>query len=144
MWGMLYADDAGVVSRSAKGLARIMNIVVEVLREFRLTVSENKTETLFMLVKDKWSPPPPPLQPPPVIEAAGLRYTQAFELEYLGRVVTEHGDLTREINCRSRQARACIRRFDPELFDRPGAPFRNTIRLLQAEVMEALLYGCTT
>ena len=30
VWGMLYADDAGVVSRSAEGLARMMTIIVEV------------------------------------------------------------------------------------------------------------------
>ena len=40
--GMLYADDAGVVSRSAEGLARLMTVVVEVFAEFGLTVSEKK------------------------------------------------------------------------------------------------------
>ncbi|CAB1116848.1 unnamed protein product [Ectocarpus sp. CCAP 1310/34] len=30
VWGMLYADDAGVVSRSAEGLARMMTTIVEV------------------------------------------------------------------------------------------------------------------
>ena len=30
VWGMLYADDAGVVSRAAEGLARMMTVVVEV------------------------------------------------------------------------------------------------------------------
>ncbi len=43
---MLYADDAGVVSRSAEGLARMMTVIVEVLGEFGLTVSEKKTATL--------------------------------------------------------------------------------------------------
>ena len=43
---MLYADDAGVVSKSADGLARMMTIIVEVFREFGLTVSERKMETL--------------------------------------------------------------------------------------------------
>ena len=66
---MLYADDAGVVSKSAEGLARMMTIIVEVFREFGLTVSERKTETLVMRVKEKQPPllPPPPL----IIEAAG-------------------------------------------------------------------------
>ncbi|CAB1116295.1 unnamed protein product [Ectocarpus sp. CCAP 1310/34] len=53
VWGMLYADDAGVVSRSAEGLARMMTIIVEVFGEFGLTVSEKKTETLLMRAKDK-------------------------------------------------------------------------------------------
>eukprot|EP00903_Cladosiphon_okamuranus_P018265 g16802.t1 len=37
VWGMLHADDAGVVSKSAEGLARMMTIIVEVFREFGLT-----------------------------------------------------------------------------------------------------------
>lgn len=145
VWGMLYADDAGVVSRSAEGLARMMTIIVEVFGEFGLTVSEKKTETLLMRAKDKpttTSQPPPP--PPLTIEAAGQKYAQTTEFRYLGGLVTEHGDLTREINYRSRGAWACLRRYGRELFDRPKAPFRLKIRLLQAEAMEALLYGCMT
>ena len=47
-WGMLYADDAGVVSRSQEGLTRMMTIIVEVFGAFGLTVSEKKTETLLI------------------------------------------------------------------------------------------------
>ena len=84
---MLYADDAGVVSKSADGLARTMTIIVEVLREFGLTVSERKTETLLMRVKEKQPPllPPPPL----IIEAAGQRCAQTTEFRYLGGLVNE-------------------------------------------------------
>ena len=142
VWGMLYADDAGVVSKSAEGLARMMTIIVEVSREFGLTVSERKTETLVMRVKEKQPPllPPPPL----IIEAAGQRYAQTAEFRYLGGLVNEQGDLTREINHRSKTAWACFKRYKTELFDRPGAPFRLKARLLQAEAVEALLYGCVT
>ena len=44
VWGMLYADDAGVVSRSQQGLTRMMTtIIVEVFGAFGLTLSEKKT-----------------------------------------------------------------------------------------------------
>ena len=43
VWGMFYADDAGVVSRSQEGLAKMMTTIVEVFGEFGLTVSEKKT-----------------------------------------------------------------------------------------------------
>ncbi|CAB1096389.1 unnamed protein product [Ectocarpus sp. CCAP 1310/34] len=142
---MLYADDAGVVSRSAEGLARMMTLIVEVFGEFGLTVSEKKTETLLMRAKDKPTTTSQPAPPPPLtIEAAGQKYAQTTEFRYLGGLVNEHGDLTREINYRSRGAWACLRRYGRELFDRPQAPFRLKIRLLQAEAMEALLYGCMT
>ncbi|CAB1110683.1 unnamed protein product [Ectocarpus sp. CCAP 1310/34] len=42
VWGMLYADDAGVVSKSADGLARMMTIIVEVFREIGLTVDRRR------------------------------------------------------------------------------------------------------
>ena len=144
VWGMFYADDAGVVSRSQEGLARMMTTIVEVFREFGLTVSEKKTETLSMRAPEKQpkkgGSPPPPL----VIEAAGQKYAQTTQFRYMGGLVNEDGELTQEINHRSRAAWACIRRFSRELFDRPRAPWRLKVRLLRAEAMEALLHGCMT
>ncbi|CAB1119518.1 unnamed protein product [Ectocarpus sp. CCAP 1310/34] len=75
------------------------------------------------------------------------KYAETTEFRYLGGLVNEHGDLTREINYMSRGAWACLRRYGRELFDRMKAPFRLKFRLLQAEAMEGLLYwlyGCTT
>ena len=46
VWGMLYADDACIVSRSPQGLAKMMEVIVEVCRAFALTVSAKKTETI--------------------------------------------------------------------------------------------------
>ena len=43
LWGMLYADDAGVVSTSPRGLTRMMGVIVATCQEFGLTVSEKKT-----------------------------------------------------------------------------------------------------
>ena len=54
VWGMLYADDACIVSRSPQGLAKMMEVIVEVCRAFALTVSAKKTETMCM---------PPPCTP---------------------------------------------------------------------------------
>ena len=145
VWGMLYADDAGVVSRSQEGLTRMMTTIVEVFGEFGLTESEKKTETLLMRAPEKQpkkgGPPPPP---PLVIEAAGQKYAQTAQFRYLGGLVNEDGELTQEINHRSRAAWACNRRFSRELFDRPRAPWRLKVRLLRAEAMEGLLYGCMT
>ena len=48
IWGMMYADDACVVSQSTRGLERMMAIFVEVFGAFDLTISESKTETMCM------------------------------------------------------------------------------------------------
>ena len=44
LWGMLYADDAGIVSRSLEGLERMMTVIVTACSSFGLTVSEAKTD----------------------------------------------------------------------------------------------------
>ena len=46
VWGILFADDAGVVSTSPRGLTRMMDIIVVACQEFRLTMSEKKTEAM--------------------------------------------------------------------------------------------------
>ena len=121
---MLYADDAGVVSRFQEGLTRMMTLIVEVFGAFGLTVSEKKTETPLMRAPEKQpkkgGSPPPPL----VIEATGQKYAQTAQFRFLGDLVNEGGELTQEINHRSKAAWACMRKFSRELFDRPRAPWR--------------------
>ena len=43
MWGMLYADDAGIVSKSPEGLTKMMTVIVTVFEAAGLTASEKKT-----------------------------------------------------------------------------------------------------
>ena len=66
---MLYADDAGTVSKSSEGLAKMMTVIVTVLEAAGLTVSEKKTETMLPRTPDQ-----APCASPLVIEAAGQRY----------------------------------------------------------------------
>ena len=49
-----------------------------------------------------------------------------------------------EIKRRVRLAWACYSRFKRELYDMEAAPFALKLRMLKAEVMENLLYGCVT
>ena len=48
VWGMLYADDACIVSRTPQGLERMMANLVDVSGAFGLTVSQKKTETMSL------------------------------------------------------------------------------------------------
>ena len=52
VYGMLYADDAGVVSTSPRGLTRMMDVIVVACQEFGLTVSEKESEAMHL-----WSHP---------------------------------------------------------------------------------------
>ena len=48
IWGVLYADDTCIMSRSPRGLGRMMAVFVEVFGTFGLTISGSKTETICM------------------------------------------------------------------------------------------------
>ena len=74
--GMLYADDAGIVSKSAEGHAKMMTVIVTVFEAAGLT--EKKTETMLLRTPDQTT-----LAPPLVIEEAGQRYKQTAQLLYL-------------------------------------------------------------
>ena len=52
LWGMLYADDAGIVSRSPEGLEKMMTtVIVSTCATFGLTVSEAKTDIMCLQTK---------------------------------------------------------------------------------------------
>ena len=51
LWGMLYADDAGVVSQSPEQLRILMGVIVVVCAAFDLTVSEVKTDIMCLRTK---------------------------------------------------------------------------------------------
>ena len=81
IWGMLYADDACIVSQSPRGLRRVMTVFVDVFGTFGLTISESKTETMCM---------PIPRAPASkiVFNATGQQYRQTTSFTYLGGTVT--------------------------------------------------------
>ena len=87
VWGMLYADDACIVSRSPQGLAKMMEVIVEVCRAFALIASGKKTVTMCMT---------PPRTPRTMvrIEATGQIYKQVQSFTYLGGAVTETPDMS--------------------------------------------------
>ena len=65
---MLYADDAGIVSKSVESLANMMAVIANVFEGAGLTVSEKKTETMLLGTRNQT-----PLTSPLVIAAAGQR-----------------------------------------------------------------------
>ena len=134
VWGMPYADDACIVSRSPQGLTKMMEVIVEVCGAFASTVSAKKTETMCM----------PPLHTPRTmvrVETAGQNYKQVQSFTYLGSVVTETSDMSVEISMRTRACWMRIRRDLRELYDQPKVALSLKIRMVKAEAIEALLYG---
>ena len=69
---------------------------------------------------------------------------QVQSFTYLGGAVTKTPDMSVEI---ARRTRACwmrIRRYSRELYDQPKVAFSLKTRMVKAEAIEALLYGCST
>ena len=101
VWGMLYADDACIVLRSPRGLARMMEVIVDVCRASALTVSAKKTEIMCI---------PPPRTPRTMVRVTAVVqvYKQVQPFTYLGGAVTETPDMSIEI---ARRTRACWMRI---------------------------------
>ena len=134
---MLYAEDAGVVSQTPEQLRKMMGVIVVVCAAFDLTVSEAKTEIICLRAKGM-----PECTATFSVEAAGQVYNQTNEFVYLGGNVNQNTDLSIEADRRVRNAWCSFRKYTLELYDRPSAPLELKIRMLRAEVLETMLYGC--
>ena len=139
LWGMLDADDAGVVSRSPEQLRKMMGVIVVVCAAFGLTVSEANTEIMCLRAKGM-SESTTTFS----VEAAGQVFNQTNEFVYLGGNVSHNADLSIEVDGRIRNAWCSFRKYTLELYDRPSAPIELKTRMLRAEVLETMLYGCVT
>ena len=79
-----------------------------------------------------------------VSEAAGQAHKETAEFVYLGATVCENAVLTVEINPRVPLANLSLRGYGPPLYDQLTAPLRLKVRIIKAEAMETMLYGCVT
>ena len=116
-----------------------MGVIVVVCAAFGLTVSEAKTE--IMCLRAKGVPESTAIFS---VETAGQVYNQTNEFVYLGGNVSHNADLSIEVDRRIRNAWYSFRKYALELYDRPSAPLELNIRMLRAEVLEKMLYGCVT
>ena len=109
------------------------------MRGVDLTVSEAKTEIMCLRTKGV-------LESTATfsVEAAGQLYGQTNEFVYLEGNVNHNADLSIEVNRRIRNACRSFRKYILEVYDRSTAPLELKIRMLRAEVLETMLYGCVT
>ena len=137
--GMPHADDACIVSRSPRGLERMMALFINVFGVFGLTILESKMKTMCMPI-----PHAPATQI--VFNAMGQQYCQTTSFAYLGGAVTETPKLSAEIDRRIRSGWMSFRRYTPELYDRSKESLLHLkARMVKSDVVvEALPYGCAT
>ena len=116
-----------------------MGLIVVVCAAFGLTVSEVKTEIMWLRAKGM-----PESTIIFSVEAACQVYNQTHKFVYLGGNVNHSANLSIEIDRRIRNAWCSFRKYTLELYDRPSAPLELKIRMLRAEVLETMLCGCVT
>ena len=63
---------------------------------------------------------------------------------YPGGNVNHNADLSIDLNRRIRDALCSFRTYTLKLYDRPSALLELKIRMLRAEVLETMMYGCVT
>ena len=137
LYGMLYADDAGVVSQSPEKPRKMMGGIMVVCAAFGLTLSEAKTE--IMCLRAKGMPDSTAIFS---VEAAGQVFNQTNEFIYVGGNVNHNVDLFIEVDQRIRNAWCSFRKYTLEPYDQSSVPL--DLRMLRAEVLEIMLYGCVT
>ena len=128
-----------------------MGVIVVVCAAFGLTgVSEAKTE--IMCTRTKGMPEATAIFS---VEAASQVYSTTkgttkgtinINGSYTsgGRSTTMNADLSIEANRRIRNAWCSFRKYTLDPHDRPSAPLELKVRMLRAEVLESMLYGCAT
>ena len=78
------------------------------------------------------------------INAAGQVHKHTTEFVYLDGAVSANRDTSIEITRRLQGAWAYCQRYKIEIKDFLGVRLRLKVRMWNAEVIETLLYGCTT
>ena len=138
LWAMLYADDAGIASRSQASLEKMMTAIVEVCAAFGLIVSEKKkTVTIHMR--------PSTMKAEAVaVESAGQMYSLVDTFVYLGSTISSVGDVGPEIKRRTGYAWNCFLKYSRAVYDNPYIAVADKVRFLKAEVLKVMLYGCVT
>ena len=116
-----------------------MVVIVVVCTAFGLTVSEAKTEITCLHAKGM-----PESTAIFSEEAAGQVYNQTNEFVYLWGNVNHNADLSIEVDRRIRNTWCSFRKYTLELYDQPSVPLELKIRMVGAEVLETMLYGCVT
>ena len=99
-WGMLYADDAGVVWRSPEQLKRMMRVIMVVCAAFGLAVSKGMPDFIATFS----------------VEVAGQVYTQTNAFVYLRGRVNYKTDLSVEVDRRIRNSWGSFRKYTLELY----------------------------
>ena len=129
IWGILYVDDACIVSRSQSGLERMKVVFVEVFGAFGLREQDGDDLHAGFTCKGN--------------VGSLQRYGATVPPDNLRHILTETPNLSEEIDQRIRAGWMNFRRYTRELYDRPKASLLPLKAWrVRSEVIEGLPYEC--
>jgi hypothetical protein len=129
-----YADDAALVSHTPEGLQRCLDAVSATYSEAGLVVNTVKTEVLQQ--------PSNPGTPSAEFRTMNTTLTNTHDFRYLGSVVTDRVDLSREIHRRIALASASFGRLSTRVFYNHDLRLTTKMAVFRAVCVSILLYGC--
>ena len=111
----------------------MMTVIVTACSAFGLTVSETKTENMYLQTKYEG-------KVSLTITAAAQVCKFTIEFFYLGGAISADRKLSVEITRRLERAWTSFQRCKIEIYDRPGVHLRRKVRMMKAEVIETLAH----
>jgi hypothetical protein len=140
---LLYADDMALVTDNADELKAMVLAVEATTRKYGMMISVDKTKLMTYHYVDPDNPVPPP--PAMQISIRGFLLETVSSFRYLGSIVSDDCDLTKEITQRIGAASSAFYSLYHCLWtQRATISLATKIRVYQSVVLSTLLYACET
>jgi exonuclease III len=131
----LFADDCALMAHRPDALQVMLNKFSESSKLFGLTISLAKTEVLFQPAPENNTSPPPFS-----IDGTVLKFVDSFK--YLGSIISNDGQLDREIQSRISKASQALGRLRNRVLNHHNVSLSTKLKVYNAVVLTSLLYGC--
>jgi hypothetical protein len=131
---LLYADDTALVALNYEDLYVMTCTMIEVTREWGLTVSIDKTK--MMVFGDGGDGE---VRQPVVVGDRMIE--EVSEFKYLGSVFTSVGDDAKDCRIRANKAWGCFHRLKKKVWRQRNLSFDTKMRVFKMSVIPTMLYG---
>ena len=126
-----YADDIALIAKSAEALQELLSIVSDIYEEFGLQINTKKTKVMTIGQERKECK----------VTCGGKTIEQVAQFMYLGTIITETADCSKEIRARLGQGRETVRKL-ASIWKSRSIRLKNKVGILRTLVWPVVTYGC--
>ena len=134
---LLFADDCALAACTQEALQRLCDSFAAAARQFGLTISIKKTESLHQ-------PAVGNMYVPPLISVEGKLLNAVESFKYLGGIISNCASIDAEINARITKATSAFGRLTKRLWQNKDIRLGTKVSVYKAAVLTSLLYGSET